>query len=147
MNIKTIHSSNAMYMHKKLWQKINTDYLGINKGHSILKTLISWENYRESSNSTVFGTQKKPYWWKFVLLEFLWYKFIKRGFMISKVPFFHKAWYWVRLFFVCLDTGGFYNWMPVRTILKKKINKKSFSIFREFFSEFVEKIVLIRNPF
>ena len=37
--------------------------------------------YRESSNSTVFGTQKKPYWWKSVLLEeFLWYKLVNWGF-------------------------------------------------------------------
>ena len=53
---------------------------------AILDVLFSW--YRESSNSTVFWTQKKPYQWKSILLEeFLWYKLVSRGFKKSKVHF------------------------------------------------------------
>ena len=46
-------------------------------------------DFFDISNSKVFGTQKKTYQWK--LEEFLLHEFLKRGFLKSKVPFFHST--------------------------------------------------------
>ena len=79
---------------QKLPHSFNDGLLGSShmqgRYHSSFFVRVGHETiYRRSSNSTVFGTQKKTYYWKFVLLEeFLRYKLVNQDLRNQKSPFF-----------------------------------------------------------
>ena len=76
-----------------------------------------FESYREVSNRMVFGTQKKTYWWKFLLLEeflIIFYPFfIDMGIYEIKSPLFWSLDLLAVIQGIALSSWSFF---PIRSI-------------------------------